>query len=181
MVEELTIADALTELKRIKKLLLKRNEYIARYSSKKRGNKDEIENQKDFIAQTFQSAKDLIQRFTDIKLAINKSNLETTITFKENTLSVAEAILFKQQFYQMRTDLYNSFGPAVGLAQVNAYVRAIGALGTLSQEQLEKLDMVPELLYDEKQMINLREENLSLYSFIDALIEKANHNTTISI
>ena len=181
MVEEITIADALTELKRIKKLLLKRNEYIARYSSKKRGNKDEIENQKDFIKKTFQSANDLIQRYTDIKLAINKSNLETELTFGEKTFSVAEAILFKQQFYQMKNDLYGSFSPNVGLAQVNAYVRAIGALGTLSQEQLEKLDMVPELLYDEAQMIKLKEENLSLYSFIDALIEKSNHATTISL
>lgn len=181
MVEEITIADALTELKRIKKLLVNKNQHILRYSSKKRGNKDEIENQKKFIAGAFQSAKDLIQRYTDIKLAINKSNLETILTFGKDTFSVAEAILFKQQFYQMKNDLYNSFTPNTGLAQVNAYVRAIGALGTLSQEQLEKLDMVPELLYDEAQMLKLKEANLNLYSFIDALIEKSNHATTISI
>ena len=96
MVEEITIADALTELKRIKKLLTKRSQNITRYSSKRKGGKDEIENQRKFIDSEYQSAKDLIVRYKTIKLAINASNLETMLSFEKKTFSVADAILFKQ-------------------------------------------------------------------------------------
>ena len=179
--EKITIADGLTELKRIKKLLEQRNAYITRYSSKKRGNKDEVEDQKNFIAKQKQSAIDLIQRYCDIKLAINQSNLETMLSFEKRTFSVAQAILFKQQLHDMQTALYNSFVPNTGQAQINAYVRAIGGLGSLSQEQLEKLDLVPELLYSEAELIKLKETNLNLYSYVDALIEKSNHNISIEV
>jgi len=181
MVEEMTIADALTELKRIKKLLDKRYANIGRYSSKRRGAKDEVENQKKYIDEQFQSANDLIERYKDIKLAINKSNLETMLEFEGKTFSVAEGILFKQQFYEMKNGLYNSFTPNVGTHQVNLYIRSIGGVGSLTQEQLEKLDLIPELLYDEKRMQGFKEGNLNLYSFMDALIEKSNHNTQISL
>ena len=179
---KLTIADALTELKRIKKVLGKRHQNIKRYSSKRCGGKDEIENQKKFIDSEFQSAKDLITRYTDIKLAINKSNLETILEFEEKTFSVAEAILFKQQFYEMKNELYDSFSPQTGIIQVNQHVKALGGIGGhASEEEMEKLNLVPELLYDEKEIIKLKEDNLNLYAFIDALIEKSNHNTFISL
>ena len=55
---KMTIADALTELKRIKKLIDKRVQIITRYSSKRRGGKDEIETQKKFITSEGQSVKD---------------------------------------------------------------------------------------------------------------------------
>ena len=178
----LTIADALTELKRIKKLLEQRNQNILRYSSKRRGGKDELENQKKFIDSEFQSAKDLIKRYQDIKLAINKSNLETLVEFEGQKLTVANAILFKQQFYEMYKNLLNSFNPNTGIQQVNQYVQSLGGIGRqFTTEQMEKLDLVPELLYDEKQIIKLKENDLNLYSFVDALIEKSNHNTFITL
>ena len=180
MVEEITIADGLTELKRIVKLIEKRRENIFRYASKRRGSKDEIDNQRDFIKSEFDSCKDLITRYADIKLAINKSNLFTQLEFMDKQFTVAEAILFKQQFYEMKKGLYDVFSPNTGNRQVDHYINAL-RVGSLDQDQLEKLDLVPELLYDEKKMISLKEENLNLYSYVDALIEKSNHNTVISI
>jgi len=177
----LTIADALTELKRIKKLIDKKVGIITRYSSKRRGGKDEVENQKKFIASEGQSVRDLITRYKDIKLAINNSNLETVLNFEGKQFSVAEAILFKQQFYQMNETLYNAFTSNTGINQVNQYARLMGAGMQLTPEQAEKLDLVPELLYDEKKILKAKEENLSLYSFADALIEKSNHKTFISL
>ena len=176
----MTIADALTELKRIKKLIDKRVQIITRYSSKRRGGKDEVENQRRFIDSESQSVKDLITRYKDIKLAINKSNIETILNFEGKQFSVAEAILFKQQFYKMNETLYNAFNPNTGNTQVNQYARIMGTV-QLTEEQAEKLDLVPELLYDEKQILKLKEDNLNLFSFADALIEKSNHNTYISL
>ena len=176
----MTIADALTELKRIVKLLAKRNQNIARYSSKKRGELDEVEHQKKWIDDQYKSAKDLIKRWMKIKLAINTSNLQTVFEFEGETFSVAEAILFKQQLYKMRTDLLNSFTPKTGLKQISDLMGNIGRL-ELTEEELAKIDMVPELMYDEAAMIKAREDELNLHSFIDALIEKSNHNTVINI
>ena len=177
---EMTVADALTELKRIVKLSEKRNQNIVRYSSKKRGELDEIEGQKKWIAAQYQSAKDLIERWTKIKLAMNVSNLGTIIEFEGSKFSVAEAILFKQQLYEMKNNLLNSFTPETGLNQIRFHMGNIGRLN-LTEEELSAINMVPELMYDEAEMIKAKEDLLNLYSFIDALIEKSNHNTVINI
>ncbi len=176
----MTVADALTELKRIVKLSAKRNQNIARYSSKKRGELDEIEGQKNWIKKQHQSADDLIRRWADIKLALNESNLRTFIEFEGKRFSVAEAILFKQQLYEMKNDLLNSFTPNTGLDQIRVHMGNIGRLD-LNEEQLAAINLVPELMYDEAELIKAKEDLLNLYSFVDALIEKSNHNTSISI
>lgn len=176
----MTVAEALTELKRIVKLSTKRNQNIRRYSSKKRGEMDEVTGQKKWIAAQYQSAKDLIERWTKIKLALNDSNLQTVIEFEGSKFSVAEAILFKQQLYEMKNKLLNSFTPDTGLDQIRNYMGNIGRLD-LDEEQMAAINMVPELMYDEAEMIKAKEDLLNLYSFIDALIEKSNHNTVITI
>lgn len=177
---EMTVAEALTELKRIAKLFNKRVQNITRYSSKKKGEPDEVEGQRDWIAAQFQSAKDLIERWTKVKLAMNKSNLETIIDFEGDQFSVAEAILFKQHLHEMKNNLLNSFTPETGQSQIRAYLSNVGRLG-LSEEEMASINMVPELMYNEAKMIKAKEDLLNLYSFIDALIEKSNHNTVITI
>lgn len=176
----MTVAEALTELKRIVKLSAKRNQNIFRYSSKKRGELDEVEGQKKWIAAQYQSAKDLIERWTKIKLALNDSNLQTVIEFEGSKFSVAEAILFKQQLYEMKNNLLNSFKPDTGLNQIRTHLGNIGRLD-LTEEEMTAINMVPELMYDEAKMIKAKEDLLNLYSFIDALIEKSNHNTVIAL
>jgi len=176
----MTVAEALTELKRISKLSEKRNENIARYSSKKRGGLDEISNQRKWIAAQHQSAKDLIERWTKIKLAMNAANLETIIEFEGSKFSVAEAILFKQHLHRMKNNLLNSFKPDTALTQIRTHMGNIGRLD-LTPEQLAAINMVPELMYDEAEMIKAKENLFNLHSFIDALIEKSNHNTVITI
>jgi len=181
---QMTIADALTELKRLKKLHTKRCRDIRRYSSKKRGNPDEIEGQRAWVDSQFQSAKDIEERYKRIKLLINESNLETKIEFEQDVFTVAEAILFKQMFYEMREDLLNSFTPDTGAKQVNDYIhtKTTGrGMMDLDNDEREAINLVPELFYEEATILKLKDDNLNLYSFIDALIEKSNHNTVITI
>ena len=177
---EMTVAEALTELKRIAKLLVKRNKNIRRYSSKKKGELDEVEGQKAWITNQYQSAKDLIKRWTAIKLAMNTSNLETIIEFEGAKFSVAEAILFKQQLYEMKKDLLDSFTPERGQQMIQAHMSQVGRM-ELSEEERAAINLVPELMYSEAEVIKAREDLLNLYSFIDALIESSNHNTVIDI
>ena len=80
----------------------------------------------------------------------------------------------------MKEDLLNSFTPETGQNQIHAHMNTIGRMN-LTEEELAKINLVPELMYDEAEMIKEREDLLNLYSFIDALIEKSNHNTVITI
>ena len=177
----LTIADALNELKRIDKLLSQREENITRYCSKRRGSKDEIENQKDFVKNQRKSAEDLITRFRDIKIAIQISNLDTKFEFGGVTYSIAEALLIKQQLHQKYTNLYHSFNTQTGESQIMDYQRTLGHLDTSNKEILDKLDLVPEVFYDEKVIMANKESLLELYSHLDSLIEKSNHHTFLNL
>ncbi|GAH13619.1 unnamed protein product, partial [marine sediment metagenome] len=63
------------------------------------------------------------------------SNLETEIEFEGDKFTVADAILFKQKFYQMKEDLYDSFSPYTGKGQVSEFARHISGL---TEEQIDK-------------------------------------------
>jgi len=177
----MTIADGLNELKRIEKVVLKKQATISRYCSKRKGEKDEVENQKKFVKETAQSARDLLTRHGTIKLAINKSNLETMVHFEGKDMSVAELILYKQKYHGLRVAYLNAFHANNGRNQVQNFATTLGMRGSMSEEQAIKFDLVPELYYDEKQLIKDKEEALNLYAYTDSLIEKSNHKTFIEV
>lgn len=176
MTEILTVAEGLRELKRIRDLLDQRYANISRYCSKHKGSKDEIDKQQEYVEKQTQSAKDLIVRYQNIKLAIAKVNLETTFDFQNVTYSVAQAILYKQFLKEMYSNLYNSFTSYNAERQLSS-IRMSG----LSDEQLEKYELIPELYYDERIVQKDKEDLLMLMSYLDALIDKANHATSITI
>lgn len=171
-----TVAEGLRELKLINDLLYQRSRNITRYCSKHKGSKDEIEKQQEYVEKQAQSAKDLITRYQDIKLAIMRVNLDTTFEFKGTTYSVAQAILYKQFLKDMYNNLYSSFSAQNAERQLSS-IRMSG----LSDEQLEKYELVPELYYDERAVQKDKEDLLTLMSYLDALIDKANHATSITI
>ena len=177
---EMTIAEAMVELKLIVKKIETRTVNINKYSSKAKMIEDEIEDQEKHVKELLQSSEDLIKRYTNIKLAIQKSNLESTFEFQGKTYSVAEAILMKQGLLDLREKLWNSLSTSAGKAQINEYLRKFG-MGTMSDEALEKIELVPFLFYDEKMKQKKLEELLELRSYLDRLIDKANHNKVINI
>jgi len=177
--EKLTLADCLAELKRIDSLLSNRYRNIRKYSSKRRGGKDLIENQKDYVKEQSQSARDLIIRYSNIKLGMQRANLEATFDFNGVEYSIAKAMLYKQYLSRKYQELFASFTDKQGREQVAFHVRSMGA--QLTPEMAEKLDHVPELLYDERAIQKEGEDLLTLMSYIDKLIDKTNHNTYIEI
>jgi hypothetical protein len=182
MAETMTIADALSELKRIKKLIPKKYQHLRVYSSKRRGGKDLIDSQAKFVKSETKAALDLITRFKTIKRAINTSNLQTYITLDKESMTVGDAILYKQQYKEMYDMLWDSFTPDTGNQQIAQYSRTIGVSpGGLSEEQLAALDLVPQLLYNAKNVIKQQEHHMKMYAEADKLIEKSNHVTTITI
>lgn len=176
--EKISIAEALRELDRIDGLLTMRRAHITRYCSKRRKSRDEIEKQKEYVKNQFQSAKDLLIRYRDIKIAMQKANLTSTFTFNGKEYSIAEALLYKQYLKEQYQTLYNSFSPQNAERQLLAWRET---LVNLTPEQLEAIDMVPELYYDEKKIQKAKEDLLGLMTSIDALIDKSNHTVTISV
>jgi hypothetical protein len=177
---EITIAEAMVELKLLNKKIENRMKQIKRYSSKAKMVEDEIENQEKYVKELLQSAEDLIQRYTLIKLAIQKSNLETTFEFQSKTYTIAEAILMKQGLLDLHEKLWDSLSASTGKIQINEYLKKFGVV-TMSEDALEKIDLVPFLFYDEKLKEKKLEDLLELRSYLDRLIDKSNHQTTINI
>ena len=176
---KLTIALALQELKRINKIIITRKRDITRYCSKMRSSKDEIEKQKEYVQERFQSIQDLLQRYSTIKVLIQKSNIETFITYNDKQYSIAEALLYKHYLAQEYISLYNCFNASNAQRQINDQQRYLS--GNLSDDMKEKLDFVPELYYDERKIRQLAEELVGFISYADPLIDQSNHNTSIEI
>ena len=177
---EMTVAEAMEELKLINKKFLNNLELLKKYSSKAKKNEETIKDQEQYVRSLIQSSKDLVERYITIKLEIQKSNLNSTIVFKDKKYSVAEAILLKQGLIDWKERLWNSISENEAERQINRLLEAMGRL-TLTEEALEKLDLIPHLFYDEKEKQEKLDELLELRSYIDRLIEKSNHQSSITI
>lgn len=185
----MTVAEALSELKRINRILPQRSANIRRYCSKMKASEDEVDHQRDFIDGQRQSAEDLIDRYVKIKLAIAQSNLVTMIEWEGNRMSVAEAILYKPNVgnrssstSHMLKQLYQSFVPENGTRMVEYFARQLGHnLQSMEEGQRALVNLVPELYYDPKEIENIRDNIIALETRLDALIDGSNHQTTISI
>jgi len=103
------------------------------------------------------------------------------VHFEGKDMSVAELILYKQKYHGLRVAYLNAFHANNGRNQVQNFATTLGMRGSMSEEQAIKFDLVPELYYDEKQLIKDKEEALNLYAYTDSLIEKSNHKTFIEV
>lgn len=178
---QMTVADGLTELKRIDKLLSQRYQEITRYASKKTGSKDEIDNQRRWVSDRFKSAEDLLKRYANIKVAIQQSNINTTVHFEGATYTIAQGLLLKQGLFDRYQSLHASLNNHNGAQQVAEAQRELNMRGNLPAEAAEKFEMVPELLFNEVDNMGRKEHLLNLRSYLDALIEKSNHHSFITL
>lgn len=175
--EIMTIAEGLAELKRIAKLLPKKFAIISKYSSKMQANPDTIKNQEQYVAEQKQSILDLLERYKRIKLAIEQANLNNYFEFNGKKYSVREALLYKHYLFALYERLYDSFNDNEAKKQISE----MRISSSISAEQLIKMNMVPKLYYDERQLQKEKEELLLLMSKIDALIDMVNHSNNITI
>lgn len=177
--ETLSLAECLAELKRIDSLLHRRFNNISRYCSKMKNSKDEVEKQKEYVKSQAQSAEDLLTRYKTIKLKIAEANLRATFEYDGKEYSIAEAILYKHYLHRQYVDLYQSFNTGNAQRQINERLRYVGS--GLTKEDLEKLDLIPETYYDEKQIQKKMDDLITFMTYIDKLIDKTNHSTFVEI
>jgi hypothetical protein len=97
--DRITITEALAELKTIQKRIEKKRDFIGQYLARSAAMRDPLEKDGgsfETIRKEKQSIGDLQKRFVDIRCAINKVNLETKLTLKGRTLSIAEWIIWRR-------------------------------------------------------------------------------------
>lgn len=176
--KQLTIAEGLKELKLINEKVAVRRNHIRLYSSKMEGAPDAIEKQDAYMKERRQSAEDLLTRYSAIKMAMQKANLEASFEFKGKTYTLAEAILWKHVLKEQYEALYGSFTNMTARTQIQ---EERAARANLPEADLIKLGLVPHLFYDEKEIQERKEEVLELTAYIDALIDKTNHSYTLKL
>lgn len=188
---EMTIQDGLSELKLIAQKLNRNNKQLQQYSSKRKGEEDQIEDQKDYVKGLIQSQEDLLKKWTDIKTSIAKSNLVTSFEFEGRVYTIAEALLQKQGLLELRKQFLRCLTDETAQESISVYSNQLGIgshymagkqdESTFSEKQLDALKLTPKLFYSEKWKQDELDHLLELRSHLDRLIDKSNHQITITI
>lgn len=179
---EMTIADGLTELKLVNEKLEKQYGEIVKYSSRNKLMTEEVPDQKKYLRELIQSSNDLIKRYTRIKLAIMRANLDTKIVFNDREFSIAEAILYKQGLIVKMQKIWESVSDQTAVSDLTKY-RGFSGINLDNSKTATVIETMELILryYDPKEKERELTKLLELRSYLDRLIEKANHQTLINI
>ncbi len=176
----MTVADGLAELKLINQKIMRKTGEITQYASKRKGTPDKVDKQRSHVASLLQACNSLVQRYVNIKYAIQKSNLETGFWHNGERYTVAQGLFLKQGLFDIVESIYSSLNPSAAIAEIEEERRTLQLRGS-TPETDEKLSLVPELLYDNIQLSKSRENIDELRIHVDRLIEKSNHTSYLDI
>lgn len=108
---QITITEALAEIKTIGKRVEKKQEFILNYLYRQDFMKDPHQAAGGsglLIAQEMQSIKDLRQRVVDIRVAINEANRHNTITIAGDTRSIAEWLIWRREIFPLESGMLSA-------------------------------------------------------------------------
>jgi hypothetical protein len=94
------ITEALAELKTIEKRLTKKREYVRLYLYRPDGLRDPLEKEggsQEVIKRELQAIEDLSKRVVAIRVAIQRTNLNTPLTVSDTTMSIAEWLAWRKE------------------------------------------------------------------------------------
>jgi hypothetical protein len=97
---KITITEALAEIKTLGKRITKKREFIKPLLFRQEQLKDPLEKEggsRKAVTEATQSIRDMAQRIVDIRLAIQKANLENSITLENESKTIAEWIVWKRE------------------------------------------------------------------------------------
>ena len=179
---KMTIADGLAEIRRLDKRITSALPVINKHASKWKAGPDLVPKQKEHVSSLIQSVKDMLERKRKIKIAIARSNLDVEVEYGGRVMSIHEALLFKGVHrqnngeYHTLNSLYEQLNTNIADNQI--YTIANRGIG---DDMKELMNLVPAVFYDEKKVQEWKDDNLDLFSIVDALVDKSNHKTFIEI
>jgi len=208
--EKMTIHEALSELKilgsRIEREIAYANFVITNKHSNDKINGQSIEEYKTNVSSIYQKIRDLIRRRTAIKKAVVKSNAITEVTIGDETMTVAEAIEYKNtgidylvalnnklsnEYANVKTSITRNNGDVL-IEKANDYVIKLygGKDKDVSASTIEdarqnyinthKLDIIDPISID-KEIKELTDYIDNFKSKVDSALSVSNAITTIEI
>jgi hypothetical protein len=148
------ITEALAELKTIVKRIEKKKEYVRAFLYRPDGLKDPLEKDggsAEVVKRELQAIDDLSKRMVAIRVAIQKTNLNTPLTVEDTTMSIAEWLTWRKEISsgeqsflsQMRHTLLTARNQAqskgASLVQVGATANSpMDVIVNVSDSQLAK-------------------------------------------
>lgn len=192
---KISVARALTKLKIILVKLNDLNSNLKKYGYATSKTTNQLSGHKDINANHLEAKKeyakllasfdDLVTDYTQISLAISKSNLETMIQTEElGAISVAEAMLLTQKLDKILSAKVSALNSAreesEKLAQnTNKSINAVS--NGMTAEDIEKLRALPVTLFDQE-VLNMASKKAMLCGYeLNQLINESNAVTMVEI
>jgi hypothetical protein len=181
----ITITEALAEIKTIGKRLEKKRAAVLANLARDSRVFDPLEGGSvEFVKRERQGIADLEKRIVDIRTAIQKSNLTTSTTVGEQTMTIAEWLTFRREVSKGRKDFLTTInGTITGLRQKFQQQggRAVLASATAIIEN-SKPDVPTVLIHlDERTLLEEQENLEKALGDLDGKLSLLNATTTIEL
>lgn len=146
---ELTITEALAELKTLGKRIDKKREYVNQVLFRQDGFKDPLEKDGgsiEVIRRERQAIDDLIKRHVSIRVAIQKKNLETPITVGQTTRTIAEWLTWRKEISSGEQSFISKMRLSIAGARTQAHQKGMNVIlpGETAQKPADILINVDE-------------------------------------
>lgn len=179
MKTEITITEALAELKTIAKKITSKQQAILQYLYRDSVLRDPLEasgGSRTYIAQERQSLKDLRQRYADIRMAIYAANGTTQLDVQGTVRTVAEWLVWKREIHKLHADELNAIANTV--KNIRSKVAAMGKQFT-NTESTDPKDVIANI--DEAGVLREAEELATIMSTLDGKLSLINATTKIVV
>lgn len=178
---ELTITEALAEIKTIGKRIAKKQESILPYIARPEGMKDPLERDGgsvDFIQRERQGIVDLEQRIVDLRARIAKANVKTHVTIEGTERTIADWLTWRREIAPARQRLLATLRNGVTQARAQAQQRGFGVVSAVAQiGEVKPTDMLINV--SEIELEKELEELQTIMGALDGQLSLKNATTMI--
>ena len=175
---EITLTEALAELKLIKARVEKKKEFVSKFLCRQEGVKDPLEKQGGSVAAIKaerQSMNDLLVRFLLLRTKIAEANSTTQLTIDGVTRSIAEWLIWRRDVAPMITGFQTFL--AKGIEQVRRDARSKGVNVVSIEAANSASDVIVNI--DEKELSEWIEKTTETLGVLDGKLSL--HNATVKV
>lgn len=184
---KLTITEALQEIKTIGARVQKKRQSVSNYLARDARVRDPLEKDggsEQFISQERQAIGDLEKRVVSIRTAIQRSNLDSSLTVGQQSMKVAEWLTWRREVSAGRKQFLGAL--VQGIASVRTQVQQKGgrviAAAVAVNESIGANDP-PQIIVsvDERGLIREQEEMEEILGTLDGKLSLFNATTIIEV
>jgi hypothetical protein len=182
MAATMTVTEALAELKTITKRLEKKRVSLTPYLWRQEGLKDPMEKDGgsvEFIKRERQAIVDLETRFVAIRTAIQKKNLETSLTVGDDTRNIQEWLNWRKEIAVARGTFLASLYANIQATRKSAQTKGYNVVQATAEGEKQSLDILINV--DEAELLKLIEEHENILGTLDGQLSLKVATATIEV